>query len=77
MSDTYLFQTRVIAADPTGYYHPRWDKALPVQVIAKTRAEAWGKAEAVMGRPPSGREWRVRIDSVEPFVPPRDTGEDQ
>ena len=72
MSDTYLFRTRVIAADPTGYYHPRWDKALPVQVIAKTQAEAWGKAAAVMGRPPSGQEWRARIDSVEPFVPPRE-----
>ena len=68
MSDLYLFRTRVIAADPTGYYYPRWDKALPVQVIARTRAEAWDKAEAIMGSPPSGRKWSVRIDSVEPYI---------
>ena len=68
MSDLYTFNTRVIAADPTGYYYPRWDRALPVQVVARTRDEAWDKAAAVMGRPPSGQEWRVRVESVEPYV---------
>lgn len=61
----FRFNTRVVESDPTGYYITRWDKALPVSVIAHNRDEAFEKIETMMDEPTPHRSWAVRIDSAE------------
>lgn len=56
----YRFKGRATGEDPTGYYHPRWDRAVPVSVLATTRAEATSKAFAMLGTHPSVRCLRLR-----------------
>lgn len=61
----FRFNTRVVESDPTGHYYTRWDKALPVSVIAHSRDEAFKKVRTMMGDPPHYRTWAVRIESAE------------
>ena len=49
MSTTYRFKGRATGADPTGYYHPRWDKAVPISVLAATQPDATRKALELLG----------------------------
>jgi hypothetical protein len=58
---------RAIDVDDTGYYHARWDRATPLEVIAETKKEAINKAAAMLGPEPHGRgwSWRFITDSVE------------
>lgn len=66
MSD-YVFHFKVIDADPSGYYHPRWDRALPVTVHAPDSDTAYKRVFALMGDAPErGWVWRARLDKVEP-----------
>lgn len=62
---TYRFKLRRASADRSGYYHTRWDKALPMTILATTHDEALSKAEALSGEPDSGRYWTYLTDSVE------------
>jgi hypothetical protein len=48
----YRFTGRATGRDPHGYYHPRWDQAQVVSVIATTGREAAGKAMDVLGTHP-------------------------
>lgn len=65
MSARFRFVGRACAVDNTGYYHPHWDLAQPVSVIAKNRGEAMAKAEAMLGPCRSGRTWHYRWDSID------------
>ena len=61
----FRFNIRVVESDPTRYYITRWDKALPVSVIAPSRDVAFKKAKEMMGSPPRHGAWAVQIDSAE------------
>lgn len=43
--------------DRSGYYFPRWDRAIPVEVEAETRDEAFQTLWRVLGEPSHGRGW--------------------
>ena len=64
----FRFNARAVESDPTGYYMTRWDKALPVSVIAHNREEAFLKVETMMGDPARHGAWAGRIDSAEEIV---------
>ena len=64
----FRFHTKVVESDPTGYYITRWDRALPVSVIAHNRDEAFEKVETMMGDPAPHSEWAVRIESAKEIV---------
>lgn len=64
----FRFNARAVESDPTGYYVTRWDRALPVSVIARNRDEAFEKVETMMGEPTRHGAWAVRIDSAEEIV---------
>ena len=59
---TYKF--RRIASDSTGYYFDRWDRAIPIIVVASNEAEARKKARGFSGEPPSGHYWRFKLDRI-------------
>ena len=61
----YRFKLRRASADRSGFCHTRWDKALPMTVLAATQDEAISKAEAASGEPDRGRYWTYITDSVE------------
>ena len=83
MSDRqFRFTMRATAKDGSGYYHPRWDLATRITVIAPTRAEAVEAASEMLGDHGRGRGWYwvMRIDSVDLVVPchcPEHQEEDQ
>ncbi|MGY4859522.1 hypothetical protein [Cryobacterium sp. AP23] len=60
-----LFKFRRIYSDPTGYYYDDWGRAVPVEVIASTEAEARAKGFALCGNAPSGKVWKLRLDKIE------------
>lgn len=64
----FRFNTQVVESDPTGYRITRWDRALPVSVIAHSRVEAFEKVKTMMGSPDCHSAWAVKIDSVEEIV---------
>ena len=57
---TFKFDGKIVTADTTGYYHPRWDQATPITVYADTRDAATKKAIAVM--PPTRRGWKWTVE---------------
>ena len=62
---TSVFKFRRIASDREGYYYDRWDRAVPMTVVAETEAEARTKARTISGEPPSGRFWTFNLDGIE------------
>ena len=65
MSDVAaVFAFRRIASDREGYYHDRWDRAIPVEVTAANQTEALEKARTLSGEPPRGRFWRFALDRI-------------
>lgn len=58
------FFMRCVATDPCGYYITDWGKAVPMDLLASTAAEAKDKARGVLGEPPEGRRWTVMIDRI-------------
>ena len=64
MSALYEFSCRVVDCDKEGYYYPRWDRATPVKVQAATKQDAVNQVCALMGTPPRGRYWGVKVDGV-------------
>lgn len=66
MSDPiFRFTMRSAEADPTGYFITRWDRCQRLTVFAKTRSEAFDKAQMALGGPRTGRAWSHEIDSIE------------
>src|SRR5690606_11063350 len=62
----FKFNMRRIEKDPSGYYHPRWDRATPVSVIAENESEAFKKVWALSGETNRyGWVWTAIIDSIE------------
>ena len=63
----YRFHMRVIQADSSGYYHPRWDQAQSITSMAATQGEAIRKVADMLGEPSKGRgwSWRFLIDEIE------------
>lgn len=61
----FRYKTRVASTDPSGYYHTRWDKAVPVTVLANDADEAASKAKEAMGKADGGRQWAVSVDSAD------------
>lgn len=60
------FNFRRIEVDRSGYYYPRWDRAVPVSVVAETEAEARALVVKISGECPRGRGWgwSLKLDSV-------------
>ena len=56
-------------ADREGYYHTRWDQAVPISVIASTEKEALQKVWDLSGEAPRGRYWTAVLDKVEELAP--------
>jgi len=71
------FQLRRASADKTGYYHTRWDKAVPVVVIASNEKEAINKADTFSGAPESGRYWTFTVDRIEEIPAPAEIEDKQ
>ena len=69
MSAQLRFHYRRAIADREGYYVTRWDKAVPVQVIAGTEKEALQKVWDLSGEAPRGRCWTAKLDKVEELAP--------
>lgn len=61
-----LFKFKVAEADRTGYFHTRWDQAVPVSVVAENKPEALEGVWAIMGDARNGRYWTASLQSVEP-----------
>ena len=59
------FHMRRAAADSGGYYHTRWDKAVPMVVIASNEREAINKADAFSGEATRGKYWTFLVDRIE------------
>ena len=61
------FQLRAVEHDREGYYYPRWDRATPITVRAKTQQEAIIQAAAALGPCPRGRGWYwgFKVDKIE------------
>lgn len=52
-----VFHMLAVEKDVSGYYYVRWDQAIPVEVEAQTREEAFTKLWAILGDAPLGRGW--------------------
>lgn len=66
MSDPiFRFTMRAVPADTSGYYHPRWDTAQKLTVLAGTRKEASEKATAMLGGVRSGYKWIFGFDQID------------
>jgi hypothetical protein len=73
MSATFRFKGRATGSDPTGYYYERWDRAMPISVLAETKTEASQKAFAMLGvhgrfgsyGGKAGSGWAVIWDSMD------------
>lgn len=63
----FKFNMLVVEKDSQGYYHTRWDSALPVAVYAATLDEAVEKVENMLGKPLGDKydKWLVKSQSVE------------
>lgn len=61
----FKFVMRSAEADPSGYFITRWDQCQRLTVFAKTRSEAFDKAQLALGRPSRGMVWSHKIDSIE------------
>ena len=61
----YRFNFRRIASDREGYYYDRWDRAVPLSVVAESETDARQEARKVSGEPPSGRFWKFHLDSID------------
>jgi hypothetical protein len=63
----FKFNMLVVEKDSQGYYHTRWDCALPVSVYAATLDEAAEKVKNALGKPLSDKydKWIVKLQSVE------------
>lgn len=62
----FEFKMRATDKDKSGYYYTRWDRAIPLTVIADNRSEAFKKCWALLGdsRRGSGWTWTAHIDSI-------------
>lgn len=60
----FAFKMRVVDRDNDPYYVTRWDRAVPVEVVAATKQEAINKVDAMLGPAPRGRYWVYKVDSV-------------
>ena len=66
MSDPiFRFTMRAVPADTSGYYHPRWDTAQKLTVLAGTRKEASEKVTAMLGEVRSGYQWIFAFDQID------------
>ena len=63
----FKFNMLVVEKDSQGYYHTRWDGALPMSVYAETLDEAMGKVENALGKPLSDKYDKriVKLQSME------------
>jgi len=64
------FHMRRASADRSGYYHTRWDRAVPMVVTASNEQEAINKADALSGEPKTGRYWTFLVDRIEEIPAP-------
>lgn len=58
----FRFEARVAPKDAPVYHRTRWDKAIPIKILAQDADEAIQKAAAAMGRSEYG--WDVAIDAA-------------
>ena len=56
----YLFGFERALKSEFSNYGPDWDKAIPVEVVASTQAEAEAEAMRLSGEPPEGFSWRIQ-----------------
>lgn len=64
------FHMRRASADRSGYYHTRWDQAVPMVIIASNEKEAINKADTLSGEPKSGRYWTFLVDRIQEIQAP-------
>lgn len=62
MSDAYtIFEFKYTTSDPDGYYHTRWDKAIPAKIVGESLDGAIGSLKAMLGDPPRYRKWAIQV----------------
>ena len=65
MSDAlFTFKMRAVDRPDDSYYVTRWDRAVPVEVVAATKQDAIKKADMMLGPAGRGRYWVFHVDSV-------------
>lgn len=65
----YRFKMRRAQQDTSGYYYVRWDRAVPVEVVASSEAEAYEKLWALSPKLRAGWQHTAVIDSIEEMQP--------
>lgn len=71
----HLFTFRRVEKDTSGYYFPRWDKAVTVTAYGTTQDEAATKVRTAAPAPRRGWEWALALVKAEEVDPPaRDVG---
>lgn len=60
----FEFDIRATPKDPTGYYHPRWDNAYKISVIAEDKEQAKSIATAMLGKSSRGWPWAFSFDGI-------------
>lgn len=60
----FVFEMRAVARPNDPYYVTRWERAIPVEVVAPTQQEAINKADVMLGDPGHLVHWVFSIDKV-------------
>ena len=60
------FKLRATEKDPSGYYYPRWDLAMKLEIESETKEKAFEKARSILGptEKRKGWEWAIKIDEI-------------
>ncbi|MFP1683390.1 hypothetical protein ACLD0W_12830 [Alloalcanivorax sp. C16-1] len=61
----FRFHMRYVERSKDLYFHTRWDRAVPAEVLGATRDEAVQKMLDVLGPPGDHSEWAIKIDRIE------------
>lgn len=63
------WEFRATEIDESGYYYPRWDRAIPITVDAENREDAGQVVLTALGKPRRGRGWgwTLHLDRVGPI----------
>lgn len=61
----FRFQMRCVSRPDDSYYVTRWDKAIPLSVLAGNQKEADQKAFAMLGELKHGAHWVLATDRID------------
>ena len=66
----FIFALDAVDRPRDPYYMTRWDRSMPVEVVASTKQEAIDKAKTMLGPAPDGLCWAFRVRSIRDVLVP-------